>query len=302
MQVSNADRVVFPSDGVTKGEVVAYYETVADRILPFVAGRALTVERYPKGIGDGGFMQKNAPEHFGDDLIERHQVPKEEGGTTVYPVVLNASGIAAFANLGVITFHAPPVTVAEEDRQDWAIWDLDPPGGRFDLARKAAKAMRELLADFGIATVVMTSGSNGYHLRARLDPRTGSHVVAEIARSTGALGEASHPDLLTLAFRKKERGDRVFVDWLRNAPYSTSVAPWSLRARDGAPVAAPISWHELDDVGPTAVSLSAVDGRLEVDPWQDHEPVDIGEALTPVRRALEKAGIVLEPFDRFRSR
>lgn len=302
MRVSNADRVVFPGAGITKGEVVAYYESVAHRMLPFVAGRALTVERYPKGIGEKGFMQKNAPDHFDHDLIDRHEVPKEDGGTTVYPVLRDASGIAAFANLGVITFHAPPVTHDDANHPDWVIWDLDPPAGRFDLVREAAEAMRELLAGFGIATVLMTSGSNGYHLRARLDPPPEIQLVSELARSTAALGESAHPDLLTLAFRKKERGDRVFVDWLRNAPYSTSVVPWSLRARQAAPVATPIGWEELYEVDPDGVTFGTARARLEADPWEGDKPIDVGAAIVPVRAALGEVGIVLEPFDRFRPR
>jgi bifunctional non-homologous end joining protein LigD len=302
MRVSNADRVVFPEDGITKGEVVAYYVSVARRMLPFVAGRALTVERYPKGIGEKGFMQKNAPDHFDDNMIDRHEVPKEDGGTTVYPVVRDESGIAAFANLGVITFHAPPVTLSDERHPDWAIWDLDPPAGGFDLARDAARAMEDVLASFGIATVLMTSGSNGYHLRAKLEPTTDVRDVSELARGTAAIAEAAHPGLLTLAFRKKERGDRVFVDWLRNAPYSTSVVPWSLRARDGAPVAAPISWDELGEVDPNGITYANVKSRLDVDPWQGHQSLDIRDAVDRLRAALDEAGIELEPFDRFRSR
>ena len=138
MEVSNADRVVYPEDGITKGEVVAYYEAVAPRMLPFIAGRALTVERFPRGTGAKGFMQKNAPDHFGDDLIRRHEVPKEGGGTTVYPVVDSEEAIAAFANWGVITFHVPPVTIDDEWHPDWVVWDLDPPPGQVDLVREAA--------------------------------------------------------------------------------------------------------------------------------------------------------------------
>jgi bifunctional non-homologous end joining protein LigD len=239
MKVSNADRVVFPDDGVTKGEVVAYYESVAGHMLPFLAGRALTVERYPRGIGAKGFMQKNAPEHFTDE-IDRHEVPKEDGGTTVYPVVRDAGAIAAFANLGVITFHVPPSTVADEWHPDWVIWDLDPPSGAFGLVRDAATHLREVLRSFGVETLLMTSGSNGYHLRARLDPVADAEMVAKAARGVSALAAAAYPDEMTLAFRKADRGDRVFVDWLRNAPYSTSVVPWSLRGRPGAPVAVPL--------------------------------------------------------------
>lgn len=302
MKVSNADRVVFPDDGITKGEVVAYYEEVSDRMLPFIAGRALTVERYPKGIGHEGFMQKNAPDHLHDDVIDRHEVPKDGGGTTIYPVVSDRSGITAFANLGVITFHAPPHCLANEAHPDWVIWDLDPPPGRFDLARRAATAMQELLESFRIATVLMTSGSNGYHLRAKLEPSTDTATVSALARGTSALGESAHPDLLTLAFRKKERGDRVFVDWLRNAPYSTSVVPWSLRARSGAPIAVPLAWDELDDVDPDGVTLATISERFELEPWEGMEEHDIAERAEPVQDALDDAGIDLEPFDRFRSR
>lgn len=301
MQVSNADRVVFPDDGITKGEVVAYYETVGERMLPFLAGRALTVERYPKGTGEKGFMQKNAPEHFPEALIGRHEVPKEGGGTTVYPVVSTGEAIAEFANLGVITFHVPPSTVHDEWHPDWAIWDLDPPRGAFQLVREAALFMRETLEIFDISTVLMTSGSNGYHLRARLEPKADAETVARIARGTAALAAGGHPDAMTLAFRKAERGDRVFVDWLRNAPYSTSVVPWSLRARPGAPIAVPLGWSELDDVDPNGVRFHDVEDRLGKDPWAGSVSHDLQPVAERVDAALADAGIELEPFDRFRT-
>jgi bifunctional non-homologous end joining protein LigD len=301
VEVSNADRVVFPDDGITKGEVVAYYESVAPRMLPFVAGRALTVERYPRGTGAKGFMQKNAPDHFSSDLIDRHEVPKEGGGTTVYPVVHQPEAIAAFANLGVITFHAPPSTVDDEWHPDWVIWDLDPPSGEFELVREAAVLMREVLESFGISTALMTSGSNGYHLRTRIAPDVEADTVAGIARGTSALAVAAHPEKLTLAFRKAERGSRVFVDWLRNAPYSTSVVPWSLRARPGAPVAVPLSWDELEAIDPNGVGFADVGDRFDLDPWQDMETHDLSRVVEPLDEALEDAEIELEPFDRFRS-
>lgn len=301
MEVSHADRVVFPEDGITKGEVVAYYETVADRMLPFVLHRALTVERFPKGTGSKGFMQKNAPEHFSDDLIARIEVPKEGGGTTNYPVVLGEQAIAAFANLGVITFHAPPSTIENQMQSDWLIWDLDPPSTRFDLARQSAHRLSEVLSSFDIETILMTSGSNGYHLRARAEPTLPADEAAGLARGTAALAAAAHPDLMTLAFRKKERGDRVFVDWLRNAPYSTSVVPWSLRARPGASVAVPIGWDELDSIDPNGVRLRSIEERFSVDPWKSHRGRDLAPVADRVETAVSEAGIELEPFDRFRS-
>lgn len=301
MEVSNADRVVFSSVGITKGDVVDYYLRVADRMLPFMVGRALTVERYPKGLDGNGFMQKNAPEHFSGELIDRHEVPKEEGGTTVYPVLDSVEGIAAFANLGVITFHVPPSRSDDPTHPDWLIWDLDPPEGGFDRARSAAHELRAVLEDHGIPTLPMTSGSKGYHLRARVVPNIDADDAAAIARGTAALAVAGNQDLMTLAFRKKDRGDRVFVDWLRNAPYSTSVVPWSLRAREGAPIATPLTWDEVDTVDPDGVTLLNVEERLDTDRWGDPTSTDLSSRVETVEEALEDAGIDLEPFDRFRS-
>ena len=301
MIVSNADRVVFPEDGLTKGDIAAYYETVSERLLGFIADRALTVERYPKGIGGEGFMQKNAPEHLTDETIGRHQVSKDGGGTTVYPVVRDREGILAFANLGVITFHAPPSTVEDPGHPDWVIWDLDPPAGRFDLARAAAVALEETLESFGVTTGLMTSGSNGYHLRSKLDGSAKAETVAWLARALGAVSASEHPSLLTLAFKKSEREGKVFVDWLRNAPYSTSVSPWSLRPRSGAPVATPIAWEEIDAIDPNSVRMQDAPARLEADPWAGLQRLDMGQMTQPVEEALQAKGIVLQPFDRFRS-
>lgn len=299
MKITNPDRVVFPEEGITKGEVADYYAEVGERMLPYLAGRALSVERYPKGIAEDGFMQKNAPNHYPKDLIRRHPVPKEDGGTTTYPVIDSTDAIVFFANLGVITFHAPPVLVEDERHPDWVIWDLDPPFGEAGLVRKAAHALRALLDDFEVPTVPMTSGSKGYHLRTRLEPGVHTEGVGEMARGVAELAAATHPDLMTTAFHKKKRGGRVFVDWMRNAPYATSVVPWSLRARPGAPVATPLTWDEVDTVEPDGVHLGDAGDRT--DPWQELSPIDLSEPTESVAQALEEAGITLEPFDRFRS-
>jgi bifunctional non-homologous end joining protein LigD len=270
-------------------------------MLPFIEGRALSVERFPRGIGGQGFMQKNAPDHAPEDLIDRYEVPKEDGGTTVYPVVSSAEGIAFFANLGVITFHVPPVKIDDETHPDWAIWDLDPPPDRVDLVRTAAEEMRSLLDEYRIPTMLMTSGSKGYHLRAQVQPSLEVETVSMIARGTAALAAAAHDDLLTLAFRKSDRGDRVFVDWMRNTSRSTTVVPWSLRPRSGAPVAVPLDWEELGSVAPDQVRLSEIEERLGSDPWAKSKPIDLAPVAELVEQSLEDQGIELEPIDRFRS-
>ena len=301
VEISNPDRVVFPDQGITKADVAAYSERVGEAMLPFVAGRALTVERYPKGTSHKGFMQKNAPEHAPESLIDRHEVQKEDGGTTIYPVLDSVEGLLFFANLGVITFHVPPSRVEDSQTPDWIIWDLDPPEGRVDLVRESAKVLNEVLSGYGIETRPMTSGSKGYHLRARVGASSDWETAANVARGIAAVGAASHPDLMTVEFRKSERGGRVFVDWLRNAPYSTSVAPWSLRARSNAPVATPITWRDVDELEPDEVVIGEVGRHLDEQPWDDMNPADLETAAARVAEDLANEGIVLEPFDRFRS-
>jgi bifunctional non-homologous end joining protein LigD len=216
-------------------------------------------------------------------------------------MVSTPEGITFFANLGVITFHVPPSRIADEMQPDWAIWDLDPPPGSVALVRKAATAMRSVLDGYGVPTLLLTSGSKGYHLRAELEPTSDFESVVMVARGTAALAAAANEDLMTLAFRKADRGDRVFIDWMRNTPRSTSVVPWSLRPKDGAPVAAPISWAELDQVAPDQVRLGNVGDRSRKRPWAKGRPIDLAPVAEKVEADLASSGIVLEPFDRFRS-
>ncbi|MGA7097744.1 MAG: ATP-dependent DNA ligase, partial [Acidimicrobiia bacterium] len=197
--------------------------------------------------------------------------------------------------------HVPPVRVEDEAHPDWVVWDLDPPPGRFDLVREAARRMRALLEGLDIRTMPLASGSKGYHHRARVAPGITIDRLSDMVRGTAELAAVRHDDLMTVAFRKSERGERVFVDWMRNTPRSTAVAPWSLRPRPTAPVASPLTWDELDDVAPDGVTLRNVDARLAQSPWASLEPVDLEPAATRVAQALDEAGIELEPFDRFRS-
>ena len=301
MDPSSADRVVFPNDHITKGDVFRYYEMVGPRLLPFIANRALTVERFPKGIADKGFMQKNAPGHAPAGVIERLEVPRDEGGVTTYPIVHDVDGVLFFANLGVITFHAPPSLAVDMLHPDWVIWDLDPPVGSGDKARAAALALREVLQSFGVPTSVMTSGSKGFHLRTHVTRTMPADRMSAFARGVSALAAAAHPELMTLAFKKVERGNRVFLDWLRNMPLSTSVAPWSLRPKDRAPVAAPITWDEVEDIEPDGITIDDVPNRLEYDAWAKITPMDPTDSAEKVKRALKEGGITLGQFDRFRS-
>ena len=299
MTISNPDRVLFPEAGLTKADVAGYYDGVAERMVPHLEDRPLTVERYPKGVGEHGFMQKNRPSHA-PDFVGSVELDKKDG-VTVYPVVNDGDGLRFFANLSAITFHVPTVTVGDDRHPDWVIWDLDPPEGSDDLVADAATTMRSFLEGFDLSTLLMATGSKGFHLRTPIERGVDAEQVSQLARATAALAAAAHPDLLTLAFKKADRQGRVFVDWLRNSPRATSVVPYSLRPKERAPLAAPLAWDELGR-GPAGVTLQSIEERLSADdPWAGADLVDLEPITAHVDAVLEKAGVTLEPFDRFRS-
>ena len=299
MTITNPDRVLFPESGLTKADVGGYYDAVADRMLTHLRDRPLTVERYPKGIDDKGFMQKNRPSHA-PEFVEAIELDKKDG-VTEYPVVNDREGLSFFANLSAITFHVPTVTVSDGSHPDWVIWDLDPPEGSDELVATAATSMRSFLEDFEIPTLLMATGSKGFHLRTPIERNLDADQVNQLARGTAALAVAAHPDRLTTAFKKADRKGKVFVDWMRNTPRATSVVPYSLRPRERAPVAAPLAWDELS-VGPTGVRLDSIGDRLSgSDPWDGVNPLDLEPISHQVDAVLDDAGITLEPFDRFRS-
>ena len=166
--VSHPEKVLFPDSGVTKGEVVAYYESVADRLLPHLAERPLTLQRFPQGITKPGFMQKNAGKGF-PEFIGRLELPKQ-GGTVDSPVIHDLEGLLYLANQNTITFHIPGFRATDLSHPDRLVFDLDPTEGDVQGARFAARATAELLQSYGIPTWLMTSGSKGFHVVTPLAP------------------------------------------------------------------------------------------------------------------------------------
>lgn len=302
VEVSNADRVVFPDIGVTKGEVVAYYEQVGERMLVHGGGRPLTLERYPKGLAGKGFMQKNAPDHY-PNRIGRYEAPKRDG-TTTYAVARTADAFAYLANQGTITFHAWTSTVDHPQRPDRMVIDLDPPEGETAMVGEAARVTRHFLDELAVPTIPLATGSKGYHLVAPILPTLPYEQVERFARGSAALLALAAPDLMTVEFRIERRQGRVFVDWLRNRWSSTGVVPWSLRARRGAPAAVPIEWSELAATRPDRWTIrSAADLLSEPDPLVElaGRPTDLAGAAAAVAGRLAAQGIELDEFDRFRS-
>ena len=316
MNVSSPDRIVFPEIGRTKGDVVSYYERVAHRVLPHIHGRPLSIRRYPKGLAGSGFFQKNVPPHY-PRSIERFPVPRSpeaskkhpsKGGknpdVTVYPVLSDAGNIPYLANQGAIELHVPTSRAADLFHPDRVVIDLDPPPGPFARVRRAACIVRDALAEHGVATVPVATGSKGYHIVSVIRPLASSETIALTFQKLAALLSARHADELTIVFRIALRGGRVFVDWLRNNPLATVAAPYSLRARPRATVATPLGWSEIEKIDPDAFSIDDLDRLLDrPDPLAAlaSAPSDTEQLVAAVDKAFEASGLVLETFDRFRS-
>jgi bifunctional non-homologous end joining protein LigD len=316
VDVSNADRIVFPEVGRTKGDVVAYYERMAERALPHLLDRPLSIRRYPKGLAAPGFFQKNVPAHY-PDSISRVAVPRSSAATkkhrdghgkdqsvTLYPLVREPWHLAYLANQGAIELHVPTARVPSLQRPDRLVIDLDPPAGAFALVRRAAQLMRAALAEYGLASVPIATGSKGYHVVAAIQPSVDAESLALTSQKFAELLAAKHPEELSTSYRIALRGQRVFVDWLRNNPSSSVVAPYSLRATARAGVAVPLVWDEIENTNPDAFDIGAVERLLDRGDsllQLAAAPADPRGFVTGVEAAFERSGLVLQSFDRFRS-
>jgi bifunctional non-homologous end joining protein LigD len=286
---TNTDRVMFRESEITKGDIIAYYNDVASVMVPHLRGRALTVERFTKGVDKGGFFQKHFQKHY-PAWIDRFEMGAKT--KVAYPICNDAASLVYFANQGGVAFHvgtnrkwsrnestwgargAEPVEHEDAPKcPDQVVFDLDPPEGRFDLAKKAAHAVRKLMTSLNLPTFIKTTGSKGLHVVVPIDGSSTYENVAELCRRASIKLCEEHTDLLTTEFYKKDRKGRLFLDTMRNALGATVVAPYSLRGKAGAPVSTPITWEELDDpkLASDGVHLRDVRARLDSlgDPWAE---------------------------------
>jgi bifunctional non-homologous end joining protein LigD len=295
VQVTNADRVLFPKDGITKGDLVDYYRRVADTMLPHLRDRPLSMQRFPEGIGRSGFFQQEVSDHF-PDWVARAEVPRRGGGEVVHPVCNDARSLAYLANLGVVTLHTWTSRVGHLERPDRIVFDLDPPedGGEVAPVRDAARRVRDVLDELGLAAFVQTSGSRGFHVVTPLRPEAGFDEVSALAGDVAELIASQDPERLTVERRKAKRAGRLFLDVGRNVYAQTAVAPYSVRPKDGAPVATPIEWSELPRTEPRSYTLSSVPRRLarKPDPWASMEdkPGSYQTARERLDALMERAG------------
>ena len=264
------DKVLFPEDGIRKQDIIDYYERISDVMLPHIKDRPLMLERFPNGIDETSFFQKNVAYYF-PNWIKRVSVEKA-GGTVTHAICNDVSTLVYLANLACITPHMWLSRVPKLKHPDLLIFDLDPPGGHFDRVRRAAFALRELLKSLGLRSFPMTTGSRGLHVSVVLNQDTDFDHARSFARNVAELLSEEHSDELTTAARKDQRRSRVYIDVMRNAYAQTAVAPYSLRAKPEAPVATPLDWDELSDkhLHSRRYNLKNVLQRIERDgdPWK----------------------------------
>ena len=270
--ITHPEKILFPEDGITKGELAAYYERVAAVMVPHISGRPVTMERFPRGIGEPGFIQKDVSRGF-PEWLERVEVPKK-GGTVRHALISDTRSLLCVVNQNTITPHVWTSRVPSLDVPDLCVFDLDPPeDGELAQLRDAALRLRELLASEGHRSWIKTSGSKGFHIVTRADGLATKGAAARFASRIGRALVEHDPAHLTQEFAKADRGGRIYVDTGRNGYSATFAAVYAVRPKAGAPVSAPCTWEEVDigAVAPRSLTLRTMPARLDLigDLWAE---------------------------------
>jgi bifunctional non-homologous end joining protein LigD len=270
--ITHPEKILFPEEGITKGELASYYEAIAPVMLPHLRRRPITMERFHRGIGSPGFFQKDVSKGF-PDWLERVEVPKH-GGTVHHPIANDTRSLLWLANQNSITIHVWPSRTPNLYNPDICIFDFDPSkDDELDRLRAAALLLRELLDDLGLPSWIKTSGSKGFHIAVPLNGKRDFGEVARFAHTVGRVLVSRDPENLTQEFHKVDRAGRILVDTGRNGYSATYAATYTVRARPGAPVSAPCTWEEIEkgEVGPKTFTLRTMAQRIALkgDLWSD---------------------------------
>jgi DNA ligase D len=297
--LTSPDKVFFSERGDTKRDLVEYYLAVAEPLLRAVGGRPTLMQRFPHGAEGSSFFQKRVPESR-PDWLQTTVVSTPNGTTSRALVLADLAHVIWAVNLACLGFHVWPYRHDRPDVADELRLDLDPqPGVDFDGVRGAAAELRRLLDELGLVGYPKTTGNRGLHVYVRLEPRWDSYQVRAAAVAAARELERRRPDLITAAWWKEERGQRVFLDYNQNAPHKTVFGAWSVRARPGAQVSAPLTWEDVDAVHPDELTIASVPGRLAErgDPWAtiDERPQSL-EPLLELHERDRAAGLLDAPW------
>jgi len=297
--VTSPGKVFFPERGETKLELVRYYLAVAEPLMRAAGGRPTLMQRFPHGAEGSSFFQKRVPD-TAPEWLQTTVVSTPNGTTSRALVLADMAHVIWAVNLACLGFHVWPNLADRPDVADELRLDLDPqPGVEFDEVRAAAGELRRLLDELGIAGYPKTTGNRGLHVYVRLEPRWDSYQVRSAAVAAARELERRRPELITSAWWKEERGRRVFVDYNQNAPHKTVFGAWSVRARPGAQVSAPLTWEEAATLHPDELTIASVPGRLAAvgDPWKGmgERPQSL-EPLLELHERDRAAGLMDAPW------
>ena len=272
IEISNRDKVFFQEVGITKGDLIDYYQQMAETMLPHIRHYGLSTQRFPDGLKGDGWYEKDAPDYF-PDWIETVNVPKREGGSFNAPVITNEAGLVFLAEQAVITIHPYLSRMDDLEHPDKMIYDLDPPENTEDFAavREAALAFHDLLDALDLKSWVQTTGSKGFHVVVPLDRSWEFDKVRDFAKDVARVLVRRNGGKYTLEQRKEKRNGRIYLDNNRNTYGATAVAPYAVRARLKASVATPLDWDEVrSGANPQDWTVENIFNRLgqREDPWQ----------------------------------
>lgn len=271
VSISSPTKVFFSQRGETKLDLVNYYVALEAPLMRTMRGRPTMLQRFPNGASGKSFFQKRVPKGA-PDWLEQTTVSTPNGTESNAMVAADIAHIAWAVNMGCLGFHPWPYLAANPDVADELRIDLDPsPGVDFDDIRQAGFDTKRLLDELGIRCFVKTSGSRGLHIYVRLQPMWTSYRVRDAAVALARELERRHPDRITAAWWKEERGQRVFIDFNQNAPHKTVFGAWSVRSRVGAQVSAPILWDEVATIALDDLTIATVPARVNDfgDPWAE---------------------------------
>src|ERR1051326_432350 len=288
--ITSPDKVFFPERGQTKLDLVRYYldNNVEGPLMRAMGARPVLLQRYPNGAGGPSFFQKRVPESR-PGWLQTVVVSTRNGTTSDALVAADIAHVIWAVNLGCIGFHVWPSHADDQEHADELRIDLDPsPGVTFDMVQEAAREVRRLFDEHGLSAMPKTTGNRGIHIYIRLQPRWTSYEVRSAAVALARELERRRPDLMTCAWWKEERGRRVFIDYNQNAPHKTVFGAWSVRARPGAQVSAPVTWDEVETLHPDELTIASVPERVAAsgDPWAtiDERP----QSLEPLLELHER--------------
>lgn len=273
VDISHRDKIFFPNSKYSKGDLIDYYAKISEIMIPYMKDRPISMLRFPDGIKAKQFYQKDTPDYF-PDWIEVELVKKQDGGTTKYVICNKAATLIYLANQACITPH---IWLSKRDKLDFPdrlIFDLDPSDNNFSKVKSVAVKLKKFLEkDLDLPVFLMTTGSRGLHLVTPLNRRSNFDSVRDFAQKIAKHLEFENPEEITTAAHINKRGNKLYIDTARNGFGQTSVAPYAIRPIEGAPVATPITWEELENIDLTAqtYSIENIFLRMEKipDPWKD---------------------------------